>query len=144
MSKNDDLEILNCMFKNSKMAADCINAVADKCSNSDLCDYLRKQETRYNSVCSEIENEMRERGSKPANPPTSDTMMAAMGIKMKTMFDGSAENIAKIAYNGTNMGIVDITQTVHRAGGADDKIVQEAQQLLAAEERYANDLKRYL
>ena len=27
MSKNDDLEILNCIYKNSKMAADCIDSV---------------------------------------------------------------------------------------------------------------------
>lgn len=144
MSKNDDLEILNCIYKNSKMAADCIDSVKDKCESPELSDYIGKQRAHYNNSCDKVAGRIRELGGVPAEPPKYAQMMAEMGIDMKTVLNRSRNKIAKIMYDGTNMGIVDIAETVNHAGGADEKIKWEAKQLLSAEERYADGLKKFL
>lgn len=144
MSKNDDLEILNCIYKNSKMAADCIDSVQDKCESKELCDYIAKQRTHYNNSCDKVARQIRELGGTPAEPPKYAQIMADMGITMKTAADRSQNKIAKIMYDGTNMGIVDIAETVNHAVEATEKTVSEAKQLLSAEERYADGLKRFL
>lgn len=144
MSKKDDLEILNCIYKNSKMAADCIDGISDKCNDMELLEYIRKQRGHYSNSCEKVAEQIREMGGKLAEPPKMNQFMAGVGIDMKTMFDGSRTNIAKIMYNGTNMGIVDIAETVNHATKAEDKIISQAKQLLSAEERYADGLKRFL
>ena len=98
----------------------------------------------YGNNCDKIAKQIRELGTEPVQPPKADQFMADMGIDMKTMFDSSRTNIAKLMYNGTNMGIVDIAETVNHATEAEDKIISQAKQLLSAEERYADGLKRFL
>lgn len=144
MSEKDDLEILNCIYKNSKMAAECIDTVADKCEDNELREYISKQRTHYNNSCYKVAKQINELGGKPQETPKYTQMMAEMGIDMKTFADRSKNNIAKIMYNGTNMGIVDIAETVNHAKNADEKTVWEAKQLLSAEERYADGLKKFL
>lgn len=144
MSKNEDLEILNCIYKNSKMAADCIDSVQDKCESQELCDYIGKQRTHYNNSCDKVASRIRELGGTPAEPPKYTQMIAEIVIDMKTAANRSQNKIAKIMYDGTNMGIVDIAETVNHASGADEKTISEAKQLLSAEERYADGLKRFL
>ncbi|MCM1055804.1 MAG: hypothetical protein NC394_09830 [Bacteroides sp.] len=144
MSKTDDLEILNCIYKNSKMAADCIDSVQDKCESRELCDYIAKQRTHYNNSCDKVARRIRELGGTPSEPPKTAQIMAEMGITMKTAADRSQNKIAKLMYDGTNMGIVDIAETVNHAAQATEKTLTEAKQLLSAEERYADGLKRFL
>ena len=144
MSRDDDLKILNCIYQNSRMAADCIDKVCNKCPDDKLREYIRKQRVHYGNNCDKIAKQIREMGTEPVQPPKVDQFMADMGIDMKTMFDESRTNIAKIMYNGTNMGIIDIAETVNHATEAEDKIVSQAKQLLSAEERYADGLKRFL
>lgn len=144
MSRDDDLKILNCIYQNSRMAADCIDKVCSKCPDDKLREYIRKQREHYGNSCDKLAKQIRELGTEPVQPPKADKFMADMGIDMKTMFDDSRTNIAKIMYNGTNMGIVDIAETVNHATEAEDKIISQAKQLLSAEERYADGLKRFL
>lgn len=144
MSKKDDLEILNCIYKNSKMAADSIDSVSEKCDDDKLRGYINKQKEHYNNSCDKVANQIRERGGIPAPPPKAAEFMAEMGIDMKTMMDHSRTNIAKLMYNGTNMGILDISETVNHAHDADENIISQAKELLSAEERYADGLKRFL
>ena len=144
MSRDDDLKILNCIYQNSRMAADCIDKVCEKCPDDKLREYISKQRVHYRNSCDKLTKQIRELGTDPEQPPKTDKFMADMGIDMKTMFDDSRTNIAKIMYNGTNMGIVDIAETVNHATEADEKIISQAKQLLSAEERYADGLKRFL
>ncbi len=144
MSKNDDLEILNSIYKNSKMASDCIDSVTEKCDNDKLKEYIQKQRKHYDNSCEKVASQIRELGGEPAEPPKSSQAMAEMGITMKTFTDRSCSNIAKIMYNGTNMGIVDISETVNHAKNADERVISQAKQLLSAEERYADGLKGFL
>ena len=144
MSRDDDLKILNCIYQNSRMAADCIDKVCEKCPDDKLREYISKQRVHYRNSCDKLTKQIRELGTDPEQPPKTDQFMADMGIDMKTMFDDSRTNIAKIMYNGTNMGIVDIAETVNHAVEADEKIISQAKQLLSAEERYADGLKRFL
>lgn len=144
MSKKDDLEILNSIYQNSKMASDCIDKITDKCGDEKLKDYIQKQRVHYDNSCKKVAEQIRERGGEPEEPPKNQQIMADMGIEMKTMADRSRTNIAKIVYNGTNMGIIDIAETVNHAKQADANIVNQAKELLSAEERYAQGLKGFL
>lgn len=144
MSKKDDLEILNSIYQNGKMASECIDKISGKCGDEKLKDYIQKQRKHYDNSCEKVARQIRERGGEPSEPPKNQQLMADMGIEMKTMADRSRTNIAKIVYNGTNMGIIDISETVNHAKEADENIISQAKELLSAEERYAQGLKGFL
>lgn len=144
MSKNDDLEILNSIYKNCKMASECIDGITVKCNNEKLKDYIQKQRMHYDNSIEKVTQRIRELGEEPSEPPKKDRMAAEMGINMKTAMDSSCSNIAKIMYKGTNMGIIDMTETLNKAKNADEKTVSQAKQLLSAEERYAGGLKEFM
>ena len=144
MSKNDDLAILNNIYQNCKMASECIDGITEKCSDENLKDYIQKQRMHYDNSIDKVSRRIRELGGEPEEPPKTDKMAAEMGINMKTAMDGSRQNIAKIMYNGTNMGIVDMAKTINKAKNADEKTVSQAKDLLSAEERYAGGLKEFL
>lgn len=144
MSKNDDLAILNNIYQNCKMASECIDGITEKCSDENLKDYIQKQRMHYDNSIDKVSRRIRELGGEPEEPPKMDKMATEMGINMKTAMDGSCQNIAKIMYNGTNMGIVDMAKTINKAKNADEKTVSQAKDLLSAEERYAGGLKEFL
>ncbi len=144
MSKIDDLSILNSIYKNCKMASECIDGITEKCSNEGLKGYIQKQRIHYDNSIEKVTERIRELGGEPIEPPKMDKMMAEMGINMKTAMDSSCGNIAKIMYKGTTMGIVDMTETINKAKNAEEKTVSQAKELLSAEERYADGLKEFL
>ncbi len=137
MSKNDDLAILNNIYQNCKMASECIDGITEKCSDEN-------QRMHYDNSIDKVSRRIRELGGEPEEPPKMDKMAAEMGINMKTAMDGSCQNIAKIMYNGTNMGIVDMAKTINKEKNADEKTVSQAKDLLSAEECYAGGLKEFL
>ena len=69
------------------------------------------------------------------------TLVVALGAGLGVW---GAINLLECYGNVTNMGIEDIAETVNHAAEATEKTVSEAKQLLSAEERYADGLKRFL
>lgn len=140
----DNIDILNSIYKNSRMASECIREVCAQCENGEFKDYIEAQGHRYEQNCNKIAEEIHSEHGEIESVPKYSEFMAKMGIDMKTMFDKSSNKAAELMYNGTNMGIVDIARTVNHAKKADQQILDEAEHLLSAEERYADGLKRFL
>ncbi|MBQ9383934.1 MAG: DUF2383 domain-containing protein [Ruminiclostridium sp.] len=144
MLVNNDIDVLNTIYKNSRMAYDSTSQVIERCADTDLRQYLRRQQAHYAKNCREVREALREDGLRPHKVPTMPSVMAGVGIAMKTMRDHSRETIAELMYNGTNMGIVDIARSVNRAHNASDKTVRMAETLLGEEEEFADGLRKFL
>lgn len=144
MLKQHDIDILNCIYKNSRMASDSIKQVSEKCDDDEFRSYINRQQEHYEAVCKELKSELENAGAEVAEVPTAETVMAHMGISMKAFMDDSTNNMAKLMYNGTNMGIIDIAETVNHSHDAADTTLKKAERLLSREEQYADGLKRFL
>lgn len=126
------------------MASDCIKQVSEKCDDDELRSYIDRQQKHYESTCKELKSEIEGAGAQVAEVPAMETAMAHMGIGMKAFVDDSRNNLAKMMYNGTNMGIIDIAETVNHCHNAGDATLRKAEQLLSREEQYADGLKKFL
>lgn len=144
MLQEHDLNILNCIYKNSRMASDSIKQVSEKCDNAELRAYIGRQQSHYEQICKEIKTQIETSGGTVEPVPAVTSAMAHMGIDMKTAFDDSRNNIAKLMYNGTNMGIIDIAETVNHCTHAGEETLKKAESLLSREEQYADGLKKFL
>lgn len=144
MLGKNDIEILNTIYKNSRMAYDCTKQVLAKSADTELNDYLKRQMKHYARNCIDVKNTLAKEGHTARPVPAMQSAMAAMGISMKTMRDHTVGNIAELMYNGTNMGIVDIARSVNHSRNASQDTVRNAETLLSEEEKYADGLKKFL
>ncbi len=144
MLQEHDFDILNCIYKNSRMASDCIKQVSDKCGSEELRAYIGKQQRYYEETCKSLKSEIEEAGGRVEPVPKMNAAMSHIGISMKTLADDSRGGIAKLMYNGTNMGIIDIAETVNHCSRASGGTLKKAEELLSHEEQYADGLKRFL
>ncbi len=144
MLDKNDAEILNTIYKNSRMAYDSTKQVSAKCRDDELNNYLRRQMRHYADNCRSAADELQREGMKVEKVPAMQRAMAQMGIFMKTMRDHSSSNIAELMYDGTNMGIINIARSVNRSHSAAERTVQRAETLLSQEEKYADGLRKFL
>ena len=144
MLDRNDIDILNTIYKNSKMAYDCTKQVVSKSEDAELNDYLRRQMRHYANNCNDVKNTLAKDGLRAHPVPVMQQIMAGVGISMKTMRDKSASNIAELMYDGTNMGIIDIARSVNHSKNASQDTVRNAETLLSQEEKYADGLRKFL
>lgn len=144
MLQKHDIDILNSIYKNSRMAHDCTKLVCSRCKNTHLSDYLLRQQKHYARNCMTARDKIEAAGKRTEKIPKMEKAMAEMGIYMKTAADKTASNIAEIMYNGTNMGIVDISRTLNHSANAAESTKRLAEELLKEEVKYADGLKKFL
>ena len=143
LHKNDE-DILNTIYKNSRMAYDSTRQVLKKSRNSELNEYLRRQINHYAGTCKDARSRLESAGAKAERVPAMQSMMAQVGIAMKTAMDKSGSHIAELMYDGTNMGIINIARSVNHSSHASPETIKMAQELLSGEEKYVDGLRKFL
>ena len=143
LHKNDE-DILNTIYKNSRMAYDSTRQVIGECPNEELNEYLRRQTKHYADICSTARKRLAASGMKARPVPPMQLAMAHVGIMMKTAAYKSKGHIAELMYDGTNMGIVNIARSVNRSSNASPDTIRLAENLLSDEEKYADGLRKFL
>ncbi|MCH5195333.1 MAG: hypothetical protein J1F28_01385 [Oscillospiraceae bacterium] len=137
-------EILNAVYRNAQMAYEASNDVLKVCKNNNLFLEIQQEQARYKKVKDNARSELLKRGAEPVEVSPMGKAMSKMGIAMKTFNNQSGSNIAKIMFNGTAMGIIDIQHAVNRSHGAEPKIRESAERLLDRERDYCENLRKYL
>lgn len=69
---------------------------------------------------------------------------ADIGIAINTAISASPNHIAKMMLQGTNMGIIDINETLNKYSGVDENVINQAKEILSNEQQYIDKLKKYL
>lgn len=137
-------EILNAVYRNAQMAYEASSDVLKVCKNNNLFREIQQEQNRYKNVAANARSELIKRGAAPEQVSPFGKAMSKMGIAMKTFNNQSGSNIAKIMFNGTAMGIIDIQHAVNRSHGAESQIRESAEKLLEREKDYCENLRKYL
>lgn len=137
-------EILNAVYRNAEMAYEASSDVLKVCKNNNLFREIQQEQTRYKNVAQNARSELIKRGAALEQVSPFGKAMSKMGIAMKTFNNQSGSNIAKIMFNGTAMGIIDIQHAVNRSHGAEPQIRESAERLLDREKDYCENLRKYL
>lgn len=137
-------EILNAVYRNAQMAYEASSDVLKVCKNNSLFREIQQEQNRYKNVAKNAKSELLKRGETPEEVSPFGKAMSKMGIAMKTFNNQSGSNIAKIMFNGTSMGIIDIQHAVNRSHNAEPQIRESAERLLDREKDYCENLRKYL
>lgn len=136
--------VLNGYYKNTAVGIDAIEAVLPKTKNENLSRELHKQMDYYKEQKAILNEQM----AKNRITPESDGTMAKLGTEMSVAFHSiggiDTHEIAKLMVQGTNMGIIQMIQTMNRCSDIPDDIARQGKEMIRREEAYIERLKPYL
>ena len=115
LDKNE--ELLNEVYKNTKMGGDSIIDLLDKVSDNGLRSEMTDELSVYRRYAKEASEKLGERGLKPKELPMTAKMGAKMGMVMNTMLDTTTSHLAEMMINGATMGIIDLEKKLNDGGG---------------------------
>lgn len=140
----DDIELLKECDSGVKMGIQGIASVRDDAYGQDFKNLLAKYEEEHVKILGVIHEKLDARGvdGKTANPVA--RAMSNMSTDMKLMMNNSDEKIADIMMDGCNMGIKSVSRYMNQYAGASKEVMGIANDIVALEQHFMNELRQYL
>ena len=143
-SISEEVEFLNYIYKNAEMGIIGILNIITKVKDEEFENLLNSQKEEYNNICKEAESILKKYGKSNEEIGTIAKVSTAVMSEMAMLKDNSINNIAKLMVEGTNKGIVEITEKLNAYNNKDAEIVVLANKLQKLEENNIEELKKYL
>lgn len=141
---NDHIEFLNYIYQNAEMGIVGIDDIITKVKDEKFEKLLQEQKSDYENICKEAINILKKYGKEQKELNKMAKMSSYMMVKMKTMNDCSTSNLAKMMMEGSNKGIIEITEKLNAYNEPDEEITALANKLLKTEQNNLDDLKTFL
>lgn len=144
METSKNQELLNAIFKNTRMATLAIDSIHDKFENKKLSVLIKKQNKKYEDITHRCQQIASENEIELTDVGGMQKMMSTSAINVKTYIDNSTSHIAEMMIKGTNMGIIDVVKKTGEFKNASQEILKLAHDLQSAEEEFVDSLKTFL
>ncbi len=135
---------INDIYKNAHIALQSISDLIPAVEDDDIKNELREEYEGYEKVIGKISTFMAENGVEPKDINPLKKAMMWSSIKMKTLFNSSKNQVAEMMINGTVMGINELTAMKNESTNLDEGVLTLLEELLSLEEKYEQELKKYL
>ncbi len=142
--KLEEVEFLDFIYKNSEMGVIGINQIITKVKNEKFEKLLSKEKEEYQNICKEAEDILKKYGKQKEENGLMAKVSSAIMSEVGILKDDSIENIAKMMVEGTNKGIIAITEKINAYNNSDAEIVVLANKLKNTLEKNIEELKKYL
>lgn len=141
---NENNEFLNYIFKNAEMGVIGINNVVTKLKDDKFINLLQKQKEEYKLICGAAENLLGNNNQNPEEIGVMARVCTNLMSDMKIMGNDNVKKIAKMMIEGTNKGIIEITEKLNEYKHVDKEVINLAEKLKKVEENSIDELKKYL
>ncbi len=101
--RNDNIRLLEEMYKNAKMGCENINGVLPKVSDRFMIGELTDQFEHYGNYVGRVSELMHQRSAQPKEPGVMAKLGAKTGIVVNTMIDSTSSHVADMVAKGTRM-----------------------------------------
>lgn len=140
----NEVEFLKVIYKNAEMGIIGIKDIITKVSDEKFEKVLNNQKEEYNNICEEAENILKKYGKQNKEVSNIAKISTKVMSEMMIIKDNSINNIAKMMMEGTNKGIIEITEKINAYNNSDAEIVVLANKLKDTLEKNIEELKKYL
>ena len=141
---SEEVEFLNYIYKNAEMGIIGIDDVITKSSNEKFTKLLKSQKEDYEEICKEAKDILKKYGKNNEEIGMMAKMSTKMMAEMNLMKDDSDQVIAKMMMEGSNKGVIEITEKINAYNNIDAEIVVLANKLKSTLEKNIDELKKYL
>ena len=142
MTKNE--EFLQYAYKNASMGKSSIDQIIKVIDDNNLKDVLHEQINDYEHILENVAKELEILKSEPKDVSKFTEMMTYFSVKISTVNDNTSTHIAKMLIKGSDMGIIQITETLSNYKRLKPSIRQIGKNLLEIEENNRSRLKKFL
>lgn len=142
MTRNE--EFLQYVYQNAKMAKSTIDQILKIVEDIEFKDILEEQISDYESIIEKVEAELESLKTTGKNISKMTELITYFNIKMSTTKDNTSSHIAKMMVQGSDMGIIQITENLNKYKRLKPTIRQLGKKLLEIEENNSKNLKKYL
>ncbi len=136
--------ILNGYYKNTAVGIDAIECVLPKTQSDHLRNELHRQLTYYKEQKALLTEQMMQNDITPEEQGTMAKICTEMNVAFHSIGGIDSKEIAKLMVQGTNMGIVQMTQLMNENTSVSDAIRRQGKEMIRREEAYIERLKPYL
>lgn len=137
-------ELQNSLYQNAAMGITALKEVIPSVNNSEMKKILLKQYNGYKHTTEMTASQMKRENTTPSFPPVTSRLMTKAMINLKLRKDSSSHNVAKMLIEGTNTGIMELTEKLNRTDDKSSGAAKTAKEYLRREQSYIESLKPYL
>ena len=142
--KKDDQEILKEVQKNSSMAINAINTIAEKVHNNELQQELSKQKLWYSVIQNKATDRLQNERAEEYHASAVQDLMLKGGIQMNTFTNCSTSKIAELMIQGSNRGITSMWKSINHHQNSGNMSMEVAKELVDFEQKSIARLKKFL
>lgn len=142
MTRNE--EFLQYVYQNAKMGKSTIDQILKIVDDIEFKDVLEEQITEYEYIIEKSEEELNNLKTVAKDISNMTKLMTYFNIKMSTAKDNTSSHIAKMMVQGSDMGIIQISENLNNYKRLKPDIRQLGKKLLEIEEKNIESLKKYL
>lgn len=140
---NNNVEVLNLIYKNAEMGFIGIDTVIPKITSEKVAKLVKEQRKEYKNICKSVEELMKHYDSEVTGVSKPKEVMSKMMSEMMTL-GASDTKIVKLMMTGNERGIVEIQEKLNMYHDLDDEVLELAHKLIATEEHNRDEFKPYL
>lgn len=144
LEENINHKAINDVYKNAHIALQSISDILPSVDDEDIKKEIKEQYEGYEKIIGEVSSYMAQNNIEAKDINMFKKAMMWGSIKMKTLVNNSRNQIAEMMINGTVMGINELTAMNNESDNFDPEVASYIKKLLELEEKYADDLKKYL
>ncbi|MBO4252149.1 MAG: hypothetical protein J5911_05785 [Clostridia bacterium] len=144
MLNDYNIKAVNDAYKNAHIAMQSISDLLPDVKDEGLKKELAAEFKGYKTHINDISIFMQENELEPKDINAFKKTIMKGSIKMKTLFNGSKNNIADMMLKGTVMGINELSQMTNESENLDGEVATLISELLKTEESYEKRLRKFL
>lgn len=144
MITHENNNLLNEVYRATKMGQHAINAVLPKVTNIQLRDKIESQYDAYSRIATKSGRMLRNSNTEPEKTPLMQRIGLWSSVQMNTLTDNSTSHIANMMIQGSTMAITDMTKKLHELPDADAGAKELAEEYIACEQKHIDSMKKYL
>lgn len=141
---NINLELLNFIYQNAEMGKQTLPQLLEVCEDADFRKVIHSQLREYQEICDAAASMAREEHGEAKGVGAMAKISSYISVNMNTMIDKTSSHLAEMMMQGSNMGIIAITQKLKEYAQADGAVLALGHKLLKTEERNLEQLKKFL
>lgn len=144
MDLDETITLLHQVNAGCKTATSSMEQVMEYVEDVNLKREITQSNDEHIKIGEECHKMLNELNSEEKDPPVMAKVFSWLTTEVKMTIEDDSHQIAKIMMNGCNMGIQSLSEYINQNDKASEESIKLAKRLIAVEEKFMVDMKKYL
>lgn len=139
-----EIELLNLIHQNADMGRDSIKHIIKLSNDVEFLHALNSQLEEYEQTYDTTGRLLQKLNAQPEDASPVAKTMAHISSTMKSLVTPSTSKLAETVIEGSTMGVTNLTKQINSYSGDKRDIIEIAENQVRMEEKYIEEMKKFL